>query len=133
MAGIVLLTLTDRLSYGDAIPKLPVNLFPFPSVAYTPVPVAFLLWLRVLEREKPFRPHFSPWLFNISVAGFFLAAALSGSPYPALTTALAIIATVTGLFVTLDWREFFPRAWREKRAAAIALIAALSSILYFTA
>lgn len=94
-----------------------------------PVPVAFALWLRALERNGRLALRFSPVMAVISVAGVAAMPFLYGHPHMMLYS--LTLGVVAGLFAFAPPADFLRRAVRQPRLAIVALAAATASYVYY--
>jgi exosortase/archaeosortase family protein len=119
----------DRL--GTHIPQL--------SVEFLPVPFVFLLWLRVVDRERPLLLRLS-WLWTtLSLAGYSAFSAITNSARSEGLVEQALFArelffgtgVIAGLFAAVSFRECVTRALENPRLACVAMVAAGSAFSYY--
>jgi exosortase/archaeosortase family protein len=119
----------DRL--GTHIPPL--------SVEFLPVPVAFLLWLRIVDSDRPVPLRLSlPWC-AFSLAGYAAFSAITQSarneglmPQAFFVRELFFgTGVLAGLFAAVSLRECISRACQNPRLAGVAIVAASSALLYY--
>jgi exosortase/archaeosortase family protein len=94
-----------------------------------PVPLAFLLWLRVLERDGRLPLQFSLPMALLSAAGFTALFSLAAHPY--LMLASLAFAVVTALFIFVPIAPWAQRVLRQPKLACVALIAATASMNFY--
>lgn len=115
----------DRL--GSHLPQL--------AVEFLPVPLAFLLWLRLVERERALPLRLSPLWILLSLAfysAFTAATRLAGSPQVVqewffLREILFGAGVVAGLFATVPFRGCLERMRHSPRLTVVAIVAAASA------
>lgn len=93
-----------------------------------PLPFAFLLWLKTIQRINPIKLKFSFVWLAASVSGFVLVALLKGHPY--LRMACCTLAATCGLFVLVPFSEALKRAWENRRLTGIAIILSMTMISF---
>lgn len=104
------------------VPQLPAEMLP--------IPVAFLLWVRLMERTGgKLTLAFSPFFAALSAAPLVAAPELWRDP--GLQQYLFALGIVAGLFILAPFRECLKRALREPRPAIIAVIAATAACNYY--
>lgn len=98
-------------------------------VEFLPVPVAFLLWLRIAERDGELALSFSPFFCALSVAGFAAGQELeTGSRLWPFAFATGVIAA---LFILAPCGECLRRMIRQLRPVVVAAVAATAVCNYY--
>lgn len=129
LALLIILILSWFLSYEDGTWNL------FLIYHLLPIPLAFFLWSRLLERERKLTSTFSVIAAVASLGGSVLGTLyiLNAQKYPPLIgTAITIVSVTIALFSFCSFRECLSRACSDFRAACIAIACGLSGPLYLT-
>jgi|GEM_PF-6483764 len=98
------------------------------AVKFIPVPIAFLFWIRLVERNGRLAMRSSPVWLGLSV-GLFISSVLVS--FPPLRQFCIATAVLSGLCVYVSPREYWGRIRREPVATLVLLIAATASINYY--
>ncbi|MDE3059768.1 MAG: exosortase/archaeosortase family protein [Pseudomonadota bacterium] len=96
---------------------------------FVPIPFAFLLWVRLMERERPFVLRFSPFFGALGIA--CLAAIPQLLAFPDLRQYLFGAAVVSSLFVLVSFADCLGRMIRQPRPAIVAILAASAACNYY--
>ena len=136
LAGVLTLSVLDLVGHKWRLSPVNGVLTPRLSTEFLLVPVAFLLWVRVMEKHDArryggrFRTTFSQIACTLSLGGF--AATWWLAPQPDACASAFSIGMIAGLFVFVPFQECLCRAARRKRVTLVALTAALAAYSYYT-
>ena len=96
------------------------------SMECLPVPFAFLLWVRLMERDEKFTLAFSPIFCALSIT--LLIAMLE---FPDMQQYLFATGIIAGLFVLAPFTTCMHHIIRQPRPALVAVVAAMAGFNYY--
>lgn len=131
LAGLVCL----QLWQWTILPKVEISSddiawFTPPAIYFLSLPAAFIFWIHSLNDEQVFILRFSRLLAVISASSYLGAAWIDLATHAELVIGLTLLGCLAGAFVFIPFRQFMRHAFRDRRRAIIALLAASSSALY---
>lgn len=127
LAGVLTLFILQAFFFGTWLLENGQHLEQL-SAEFLPVPIAFLLWVRCMEKSEKFNLSFSPFFCALAMEAYV---ALFVIRAPAFTVGILLVAVLAGFFILVPFGEALGRLISRPREALILTIAATAAANYY--